>query len=180
MMETIYVAQGKNGLLKVGRTLDPKRRLCQLRKEFSKKGDPLARFALCEPTTDGHRAEYLLLLAVRERLARHSGEEWFHGGLFENAERAANEISDYVRETSYERKRKTQAQNARERERYIAAMAQNKAEYKARRALVLQAEIERREAKQAKKAADERRNMAAFARMVAILTPVSTESKAAA
>lgn len=97
--ESIYVAQGLGGLLKAGRTKDASARRVGLRKEFRKKGDVLARFHACAPGPNGYVAENHLLSVLESHLSRHSGKEWFYGGEFVNATRAAEEVSKYVLET---------------------------------------------------------------------------------
>lgn len=126
-METIYVAQARCGLLKIGRTKNPVKRLQGLRKEFKRKGAELVRFAPCEPTTNGYAAENMLLTLFGERLPLHSGREWFYGGLFENAARAAQEISEHVRETRPEAVELTREQRAAHKAKWAAHWAQIKA-----------------------------------------------------
>jgi hypothetical protein len=142
-MEVLYVAQGCNGLLKVGRTANTRTRVVGLRKEFKSKGDTLSRFVHCAPTTNGYYAEKLLLKAMHERLPVHSGREWFHGGLFENAERAAKEVSDYVRETEPYVKPKTREEREAHKAKWAAYWAPIKAAEKARKDAYLAAQMER-------------------------------------
>lgn len=97
--ESIYVAQGLGGLLKAGRTKNASARRVGLRKEFRRKGDVMARFHACAPGPNGCSAENQLLSVLGNHLSRHSGREWFYGGEFVNATRAADEVSQYVLET---------------------------------------------------------------------------------
>ena len=96
-MEQIYVAQGRGGLLKVGRTTNLKKRLAQLRKEFVRKGDVLVRTEACEPVLDGYGPEFRLIAVLVQHCKQHSGREWFIDASFENALRAAREICDDAR-----------------------------------------------------------------------------------
>lgn len=97
--DVIYVAKGARGLLKVGRTTRPKARRQSLRKEFRERGDELAHFEECGETRMGHRTENTLIDLFASRLPRHSGREWFSGGLLENAVRAAKETTAYMNRT---------------------------------------------------------------------------------
>ena len=132
-METIYVAQSRCGLLKVGRTTNPDKRLLGLRKEFKRKGAELARFEPCEPTTNGWSAEKMLIDLFAERLPLHSGREWFIGGQFENAVRAAREISDYVRETAKEVRKMSRQEAAADKAKWDAYWAPIRAKEQASR-----------------------------------------------
>lgn len=142
-METIYVAQARCGLLKVGRTTNPDKRLLALRKEFRQKGAELARYVPCEPTTNGYLAERMLIDLFAERLPPHSGREWFIGGEFDNAARAAREISDYVRETSKEPPVMSREELAAFKEKWAAYWAPIRAAEKASRIAWLSARREK-------------------------------------
>lgn len=142
-METIYVAQARCGLLKVGRTSNPDKRLQGLRKEFKQKGAELARFAPCEPTTNGYYAERMLIELFSERLPLHSGREWFIGGQFDNAARAAREISDYVRETAREVPSLSREEHAAHKEKWAAYWGPIKAAEKAARIARLSKRLDR-------------------------------------
>lgn len=93
--ESIYVAQGRSGLLKAGRTSDSKKRRGMLLKEFRRKGDVLVRFHSSPVGLYGYRAENELLRSLAERLSIHSGREWFFGRSFDNAMRAVDELGEH-------------------------------------------------------------------------------------
>ena len=95
-MESIYVAQGRGGLLKVGRSTNPTRRLYKLRQEFKERGDELVHFHPCKPTPNPRAAENTMIGLLSGRLQRFGGREWFYGREFVNAKRAADEVSEYV------------------------------------------------------------------------------------
>ena len=112
VIESIYVAQGKGGLLKAGRTSDVEMRKKALRSEFRAKGDEMAVFSHFGPTTNGFCAEAHLLIALGQHLPLHSGREWFCGREFANAERAAAEIVKYINETFVQRRMRTAEEEA--------------------------------------------------------------------
>jgi hypothetical protein len=78
-----YVAEGKNGLIKVGQTQDLDKRLPDLRKSFAAKGDEMVRIAPCKPIRCARVVEYLVIQHCREHFSQHSGQEWFTGCTFE-------------------------------------------------------------------------------------------------
>jgi predicted GIY-YIG superfamily endonuclease len=78
-----YVAQGENGLLKVGVTSNFRRRIHTLRKKFAEKGDTLARYHACDRIEMATTVEWRLIHACRVRFVPHSGREWYVAGDFD-------------------------------------------------------------------------------------------------
>jgi hypothetical protein len=74
-----YVAQGANGLTKVGLTVAPEQRVKTLHYQFRNKGDQLIRFEACEGIACGMGVELELIHFARANYKRHSGREWFVG-----------------------------------------------------------------------------------------------------
>ena len=81
-MEHLYVAQGIDGLFKIGRSSDPTSRAKALQKEFVARGDKLEKLIACDAVVSAIGVEYSLQMWVAETQARQSGREWFVGGDF--------------------------------------------------------------------------------------------------
>lgn len=89
-MSCIYVARGRGGIVKVGRTKDVKRRLSSLKQEFKRLGDEFERieyFPVADQET-ADVAERRLLSKISEVFTPYYGREWFIGS-FESALQAA-------------------------------------------------------------------------------------------
>lgn len=80
-MHSIYVACGRDGLVKVGRTKDFKRRRVALRQEFRRFGNEIVRFECFEVFTESAArvAELRLLWKLQGHLEPYYGREWFKG-----------------------------------------------------------------------------------------------------
>lgn len=103
MNQSLYVAYGTGGLLKVGRSGNPSKRCEELRRMFIGKGSSLVMFESFDAIGNARAAEALLIGSAAGRLSPHSGEEWFYCREFDNAVRAAREITDYAKENSDKR-----------------------------------------------------------------------------
>lgn len=89
-----YVAQGKNGLIKVGCTQDVNKRRHGLQQAFRKKGDELMRVEACDAIPYGRLVESYLIQHCRAKYQRHSGWEWFTGCALDEVFAIAKKITD--------------------------------------------------------------------------------------
>jgi hypothetical protein len=96
-----YVAQGENGLLKVGCTSNFPQRYYQLRAAFRAKGDALVRHHVCDRIEAARSVEMGLISACRKRYAQHSGREWFVDGDFDSIVALAISKTDKWRNHKY-------------------------------------------------------------------------------
>lgn len=130
-MEHIYVAAGRAGLLKVGKTADPLARRRGLCKEFKARGDVLEKFHACGALPNANGAELSLIDSVSARCRKAFGREWFRDGSFPLAVRAAEELTEYYAEFLKDWKPFTvSAENAE----WLRGQAEQRAESKALRA----------------------------------------------
>ena len=102
-MESLYVALGVGGVLKVGRSSNPRKRADELRRAFLDKRSALIRFEAFDAISNARAAENLLIRSAASRLEAHSGDEWFYCRDFDNAIRAAREITDFAKENRNKR-----------------------------------------------------------------------------
>lgn len=88
----LYVAQGRDGLIKVGITTSMLNRQQQLRREFGRRGDELIRMEQCGfgPNAAGAENGTVALLSRGGATCIH-GREWFRGASFDEASRIAAE-----------------------------------------------------------------------------------------
>ncbi len=102
-MAIIYMAQGANGLFKVGMTSALSSRKNTLKKEFSKRGDVLTKIEpIAEVKDDFARSvEYRLIGYVRDLgFTPCSGREWFRGVAFDDIKvKAPQVIKEAIRFT---------------------------------------------------------------------------------
>jgi hypothetical protein len=89
----LYVAEFKNGVIKVGRTGCPVNRKTKLR--FN--GDSALRIHWCRPLDYAHAAEKDLLNRVRRLANTVRGFEWFTGISFATARHMADQATDRAR-----------------------------------------------------------------------------------
>ena len=82
-MSYIYVAHGNDGLVKVGRTVNIKRRVCGLRKQFQTFGNELVDIRSFDGLSadDAFFAELRLIRKLGEVFEPYSGREWFLGSF---------------------------------------------------------------------------------------------------
>lgn len=128
----IYVACGVGGLLKVGKTKDPRKRRKGLAREFRSKGDVLARFHPQGPVPNLHGAESALIHTISNHVERAAGREWFKHGNFEHAARAVDELAAYYAEEFRDWKPLTISEEAGA---WLKAYRESRAKAKAQRAL---------------------------------------------
>lgn len=76
-MDYLYVATGRAGLLKVGRTSQPAARRSQLVYEFKRRDDKLLSFDSFECHRPAGAAERWVVSEFRKREPATCGEEWF-------------------------------------------------------------------------------------------------------
>lgn len=93
-MEYLYVARGRDGLVKVGRTRRPIYRRFGLASAFKKKGDVLVQYETCDPIKSAVGAEFYLSRTVAQMAKRHSGNEWFCEVEFETVLALAQRITE--------------------------------------------------------------------------------------
>lgn len=80
-MACIYVAYGREGLVKVGRTSNFKRRIASLKKEFGRFGNVILSAQAFDELSDRKAAiaEYRLIFKLQGALEQYYGREWFVG-----------------------------------------------------------------------------------------------------
>lgn len=99
-MSFVYVAQGEK-ILKIGRSVDPKRRLVGIKKEFAKYGDDVKQFAYFDAAEREHGAENRLIGKIAKTHLLYMGREWFHATDFEAATSLAKEACAEALEAPY-------------------------------------------------------------------------------
>ena len=93
-MERVYVAQGTNGLIKVGLTKCIKRRLPGLKQSFRLFGSEFLRVECCEEIKNARGAEYVLITDCSEKFEPYAGREWFVNGPFDEVLAMATVITE--------------------------------------------------------------------------------------
>lgn len=93
-----YVALGRNGLVKVGMSIDVEKRAQSLRKEFKAKGDELCTIESCEKIPRARGVEWALIHHCEKQFARHSGREWFVGADFRTLVDLARKLTEEMRD----------------------------------------------------------------------------------
>lgn len=94
-MDRLYVAQGTNGLIKVGVTKCIKRRLPALRQSFRIYGSELLKIECCEEIENARGAEYSLIFKCCEKFELYAGREWFVNAPFDEVFVFATEATEY-------------------------------------------------------------------------------------
>lgn len=103
-MGCVYVAIGKGGLLKVGRTISPFTRKSALAADFKRFGDLLDRFRSFDVIEACYSAESDLIRSVAATHKQYSGREWFESGDFDAAVALAERATDTWRKHTYSKK----------------------------------------------------------------------------
>jgi len=90
----VYVAQGRNGLLKVGYATRPTERVKLLREQFLARGDELERVEFCISTNRPLSVESTVVRFCKDNYPRKSGLEWFAHGCFDTVKALAEAESE--------------------------------------------------------------------------------------
>ena len=176
-MEHLYVAQGQGGLLKIGKSANPKLRKYSLAKEFKKRGDKLVRMVPCEAVNSAFGIEWTLQRLTAERHPRQSGREWFVGGDFDIALGVAQALTTkQALKEAYEASPKGIAAAAK----LDAEMAQRRAEHQEYRAAAEAWRAAHKAAAAQRAAFRKRRKYGPMALIVAVLAPELADAPAKA
>ena len=100
-MGRVYVAIGKSGLLKVGRTKNIVARIAALKSDFKRLGDVFERIQSFDEIEACYSAESVLIHGIAKTHKQYFGREWFEAGDFDAAVLLADRATDAWRNHKY-------------------------------------------------------------------------------